>query len=344
MIIVFLVIFMFFYNPISRDTFSGEMAQPIYKNKYRPSRDQTLIDDVVSWDGSVVTSNIIKEKLNPNFVDIQFHNDYRDVITAINNLVPEKRQRFNLANNVLQYSEPRSEEVSLMVKDFIKVLNNNLLTAVPESRNSSSGWDEAIPDPNVESGWSRVQKSLGLADSLYNEPAKKALVKLVAINYVQKYETDDEIKYSINLVIQKVNVEDQMIIKVSFVQDKRPLHDENNFFLNKEIQMKLVIEDVYFTGYLSNDGPDGRQQFDMDKEKYYEYDNMEYNNMTDPKYIQKVLMDKYQQRTLEMNMNNAMLDTEGQAFHKTLPHVYDFSNIQGTRTIYDDMNTKNVFY
>ena len=54
-------------------------------------------------------------------------------------------------------------------------------------------------------------------------------------------------------------------------------------------------------------------------------------------------MEKYQQRTHEMQFRNAMLDEEGQAFHKDLPNLYDYSNIQNTRTIFDDMNKKKIF-
>lgn len=355
-IILLLIIFLIFGNKSSNtvehkqeEKFSGIKAQPIYRYKYKNKNKKDideLVDDVVSWNSSLSSANITKEVLNPNYVNIQFHNDYRDVITAINNLVPEKRQRFNLANIPLVYSEPETDEVKLMIKDFLTVLNENIKSEVPIHRNPNSGWDEAITDPNVESGWNKTQKALGLPVSLYEEPAGKSPVKLIAINYVQKYETEDEVKYSVDLVIQKLNAEDQMVLKASFVQDKRPLVDENNFFVSKNIDMKVIVEDVFITGYLSNDGPDGKQQMDMDldKEKYYSYDNLETNNMTDPKYIQKLLMEKYKMRTQEMDQRNAMLDEEGQAFHRTLPHVYDFSNIRDTRTIFDDMNTKKVFY
>jgi len=343
-IIGLIILFLVLTNK-SDEKFSGIIPQPIYKYKYSNDNnsENELIDDVISWDGSVVSSNIIKEKLNPNYLDIQFHNDYRDVITAINNLVPEKRQRFNLANIPLNYSEPRSEEVKLMVNDFITVLNENLKT-FSGVLNQSSGWDEPLVQAKPESGWNKVQKSLGLATSLYNEPAAKSLVKLVAINKVQKYETDDEVKYAINLVIQKLNSEDQMVLKGSFVQDKRPLNDENNFFLSKNIEMRVILEDIFVTGYLSNDGVDTRQQYDHDKEKFYEYDNLEQNNMTDPKYILKMLDKKYMQRSNEMNNFTSMLDQEGQLMHKTRPHTYDFSNIAGVQTIYDDFQKKKVFY
>lgn len=319
---------------------------PIYnKPASTSSIDHELLDDVVSW-GSNNSSNIIKEKLNTNLVDIKFHNDYRDVIVAINDLVASRRQRFNLANIPIKYSEPDANEVKLLVNDFIAVLNTDLRGSVPELRNANSGWDEPSAEPQFPggSGWDKVQKSLGLSNSLYYDPAKKAPVRLIAIQKVQKYETEDEIKYAIKLVVQKANTDDQMVLQCSFVQDKRPLRDENNFFETKNIDMKIVIEDVYVIGYLSNDGPVSNQQYDLDKTKYYFYDKMEVNNLTDPKYIQKVLLDKYKQRTDEMEHRNAMLDEEGQDYHRKLPTEYDYSNIVGTRTIFDDMNEKKVFY
>lgn len=357
-IISLLVLFLFFTNNNSKqnskknsdnEKFSGIRARPIYRYKYKndemKSDEEKLVDDVISWQSSMSSANVTKEPLNPNFVDIQFHNDYRDVITAIHNLVPERRQRFNLANRPLVYSEPEVDEVKLLLKDFITVLNTNLKSMVPRQRNKNSGWDEAIVDPNVEeSGWDKVQKSLGLAKSLYEDPAAKNQVKLIQIKMVQKYETEDEIKYAVDMVIQKFNVEDQMLIKASFVQDKRPLHDENNFFVTKNIDLRVIIEDIFLLGYLSHDGPDARQQYDLDNEKYYDYNTMEVNNLTDPKDIQKILMEKYQQKREEMEYRNSLLDEEGRAFNRELPHIYDFSNIRGTRTIFDDFNEKKTFY
>lgn len=302
-----------------------------------------ILDDIVSWDDSYDCGAVQKETLNQNFINIQFHNDYRDVMTALNNVVPQKKQRFNLANIPLKYTEPEVKEVKNLVTDFVAVLNKNIIEEVPTSRNPNSGWDEAIVDPTVKSGWDKTQEALGLPTSLYEDPAPKSQVKLIAVNQVQKYETDDEIKYSIDMVIQKLNVEDQMIIKASFVQDKRPMNDENNFFKTTIIEMNISIEDIYILGYLSRYGDDTTKEFDGDEKKYYDYNKMEYNNMVDPKYIQKILMEKYSQRTEEMEQRNAMLDEEGQQFHKDLPHIYDFSNVRGTQTIFDDMNKHREF-
>lgn len=292
---------------------------------------------------ATVVHHIKRKPLNPNFLNIQFHNDYRDLMTAIHNIIPERRQRFNVANIPITYSENNVDEIKPMVEDLVHVINKNIKTQVPQERHKNSGWDEAIIDPNVESGWDKVQKSLGLSVSLYHQPAKNACVNLIAINNVQKYETEDEAKYTADIVIQKSGIDDQAIIKPSFVLDKRILRDENNFFINKKVDMRVFIEDVTIIGYLSKGGPDSKLEFDMENVKYYDYNTLEYNNMTDPKQVLDILMDKYEKRTKEMELRNAMLDDEGQAYHKSLPHMYQYDNIKGTQTIFDDITRKRFF-
>jgi hypothetical protein len=342
--LVILFIFLSSQTNINKEQFP-EMPINYKQNKTGTCDPSEVVDDVLSWKSTVSSANVTKSNLNPNFLDIQFHNDYRDLITGFNNLVPDKRQRFNLANIPIIYSEPENGEVKHLVKDFIHVVNENLKTEVPSVTNKNSGWDEVVPDRNLyfETGFSKLQKNLGLPTSLWEDPAKSNPVDLVAIPLVQKYETEDEIKYSIDIVLQKRNVEDQVVIKASFVQDKRPLTDENNFFVTTKVDLKVVIEDIFIVGYLSKYGNNGKLQFDGDKEKFYDYNLLEYNNMTDPKYIQGVLMQKYKTRTEEMNQFNALLDEEGQGFHRSLPTIYDFSNIRGTKTIYDDMNDGKLY-
>lgn len=303
-----------------------------------------MVDDVINYENSSNEIVIKKNILNNNFLNIQFHNDYRDVIAAINNLIPDKKQLFNIANIPLKYSEPDVKEVKNIVIDFIKVLNENLKIEIPNYRNPNSGWDEPISDPTISSGWDMIQESLGLAPSLYEKPARKSFVKLIAITHLQKYETEDEIKYSPEIVIQKNNVEDQMILKVSFIQDKRPLNDENNFFTKKNIEMKIIIEDIFIVGYLSKYCNDFNLATDeLEKEKYFDFNQMEHNLLLDPKIIQKVLLENYKQKSEEINNRNALLDDEGQDFHKDLPKIYEYYNIKGTQTIFDDMNGKKFF-
>lgn len=289
------------------------------------------------------SNNSLCTQINSNLINNQFHNDYRDVINGINNLVPEQKQLFNLANIPLKYSEPNTSEVRKIVDDFIYVLNTNVKNDVDCVRNANTGWNEPVVEPKVKSGWDKIQESLGLNPSLWNEPKNKSKIILKQIKYVQKYETEDEIKYNITLIIQKLGVKDQMYIQPSFVIDKRPLQNENNFFVNKRVGIKMAIENIFILGYLSNDGIDSKLLSVKDVDKYYNYNDMECNNMTNPKLVQDVLMKKYAQRTNEMELRNAALDEEGQAFHKTLPNMYNYTNIQDTRTIFDDMNTDRVF-
>jgi hypothetical protein len=340
---------------IMTESFNNSSSVARHKSKYNSKynseyirrhnkMNDKIIHDVISWDGDIKNNTVlIKEHVNPNFINNQFHNDYRDVITALNNIVPDKKQLFNLANQPVWYTEPETNEVQNLITDFIDILNSNILSEVPNKRNKNSGWDEAVVDPNMKSGWDTIQESLGLNPSLWNKPATKNKIRIIRINNVQKYETEDEIKYCSEIIIQKNNVDDQLVLKTSFVQDKRPIHNENNFFVSKNIEMKVTIEEIYILGYLSKEGNDSKLMFDRDEVKFYDYNAMEHNNMTDPKYIQHVLMDKYKTRTMEMEQRNATLDEEGQEFHKDLPHIYDFSNIKGTRTIIDDMNMTKTF-
>ena len=305
-----------------------------------------IINDVINWDYDdidSVKSNVIKNTVNPFVLDVQFHNDYRDTITAFNNIVPDKIQLFNLANIPLHYSNPPKTEVKQLVKQFIDNVNNNIQDQVATARNYNTGWDEAIPDPNIKSGWTKSQEALGIQSELYHSPAAKNFVKLIDITNIEKYETEDEIKYSISMVLQKINVDDQIAVKVSLIQDKRPMMDENNFYKNTYIEMKIVIEDIYITGFLSKHGTNMENIDDNEKEKFYLFDKFEKNDVTDPKYIIKTLEEKYKQRNKEMNNMTAMLDEEGQNFHNELPSIYDFSNVRETRTIYDDFNTKKIF-
>ena len=345
-IIVLLILFFAFghksqkIDPVNKSTNKARLRYGYKPNK---SIDDELMDEIVSC-GSSSSGNITREALKPNYLNIQFHNDYRDVLTAINNIIPKKRQRFNLASIPIKYSEPPPAEIKQLMKDFIKVLNVNILEEVPNVRNKNSGFDELIPNPTIRSGFEEAQKPLGLPRSLYEDPACKAMVRLIAVERVQKYETEDEIRYVIQFVLQKMNVNDQLILKASFVQDKRPLQDEDNFFVTKNIDMRIIIEDIFVIGVLSDEGPiDTQQQFQINKEKYFDYNKLEENQLTDPKYIQKMLMKRYRERSIEMQQRNDLLDEEGRDFYRTLPSIYDYSNITGTRTIFDDMNKPKHF-
>lgn len=279
--------------------------------------------------------------LNPYFVDIQFHNDFRDVITAFNNVAPRQRQIFNLSNIPLKFSIVTAEEepeVNRMMNNFINLVNQNIMSQIPTTRKPSTGWDEAIPDPTVKSGWEKVQEQLGLAPSLYNKPVGNGKIRLLIIDKIEKYETDDEVKYSCYLIVGKENVEDQMVVKVSVVLDKRALRDERTFLNNINPELPVVIEEIFVLGYLSLEGMDGS---DAPRDNLYNFDGLENSEMLDQRIIINELMNKYTQRTKEMQQRVDMLDENGQTFHSTLPSLADYDAYKSTKTIFDKNFTLN---
>lgn len=270
-----------------------------------------------------------KEELAANLLNMQFHNDYRDTIAAINNIVPSPKQFFNIPNLPTTYSDKVSgEEIMPILDGFIKLLNDNIDT-IPETRQVNTGWDEPLKDPNVKSGWEKSQEELGLPSSLYNKPANNAHVRLINVKKVQKYETDDETKYKVEMVIQKNGVDDQMIIQPSFVIDKRGLHDPNNPDHKLEIDLPLIVQEVFITGFLTDRGTDAQIMYENTGENFYDFDKMETNNITNSKMIRQILLEKNNKRTQEMRQINAIIDDEGKVFQSSLPNVYDYDGMKG---------------
>jgi hypothetical protein len=284
------------------------------------------------------------DSVNPNFVEVQFHNDYRDTITAFNNLAPSQKQIFNQENAPTKFSNPDVSEVKPMIKDFITELNKNITNSVTEFRNSNSGWDEAVPDQPIESGWEKQMKKLGLPPSLYNKPAEKSEVKLIKIDHLEKHETEGEIKYTCFLILQKKNVKDQMILRVNFVMTKNDPNIDRNFFSdvkeldnyndkNKDDGQSVIIEDLFVLGYLTRGEIN---EAGKDRNNFYNFAGLEDNEHISQPTIMKELMKKYRDRTRENNNFNATLDEEGRNFHRDLPHLRNYKSYQTTRTIFDD--------
>ncbi|AYV78908.1 MAG: hypothetical protein Edafosvirus47_4 [Edafosvirus sp.] len=278
--------------------------------------------------------------LKPYFNNIVFNNDYRDVITAFDNIAPKQRQIFNIANIPVKYSLVDPSEVSIMINDFICLLNKNIITDVTEERTVNSGWDEAVPEPNLKSGWDKLQESLGLPASLYNKPAKNSRVALIFIKRVEKYETEDETKYVCFLILQKMNVNEQMIIKLSLVQDNRSITDERNFFVNSQIETKVVIEEIFIIGYLSENGIEGCV---APQDNFYNFEGLEKSDMMDQKLLMREMMAKYKEKTREMNHRNLQMGKEQSDLNNHLEYLYNADGYQATQTIFDDMQANRKF-
>lgn len=262
-----------------------------------------------------------QKSLKPYFLEMKFHTDYRDVLTAMYNLVPNQRQLFNVENTPLSYGVVPTGEVTALINDFIQNLNENIRTEVTDYRTSSSGWDELEPDPNIKSGWTKAQEALGLHGSLYKEPAKRGIVKLLTILKSEKYETDDEIRYITRIVIYKKDIPEQMLIKVSFMMPRKFPHS-------------VIIEELDMLGIYTDYGEFADSYHDT---QLYNFDGLEETDMLDDRHIVEELLAKYKKRTEELNYRNSLLDKDSQQFHKELPSLDNYDAYKVTKSITDDM-------
>ena len=185
----------------------------------------------------------------------QYHHQYRDVITAIQNIVPDQKKIFNEENYHVYYENVTVDEVKNMVHDFIILLNKNIITEVDNFQHDRSGWDEFNNVPSfshhisVDSGWEKVNKDLGLEPSLYESPHQyKHVVELNNIIRVEKQKTDYETKYLILCILGKQNIKgdiiDKIILKLCFVL-------KPNCSKKDSLDTVLFIEEVSIYGYLT---------------------------------------------------------------------------------------------
>jgi hypothetical protein len=229
------------------------------------------------------------------FSETQFHNDYRDTITAFGNVAPAQKQLFNRSNFPVKFVNPKLSEVKELVRGFIKEVNKSVKNNVPDVMNSNSGWDEMMPEQNVKSGWDKQQEELGLPCSIYNEPAKKGKVKLIKVDHIEKYATEEQIRYVTYLILQKVKVKDQMLVRVSFVLDN--LIDERQFFTDSDRKghkstVTVNIEEIFILGYLT----DAKMGAKGKKDDFYNFEGVEKDGMMDQAEILRQLNQKYKDR------------------------------------------------
>lgn len=329
-------------DDISDDTLSDR------PNKKVSKKNNSYIDSLIGFtDSSKLNSK--SYKINHNFLNMQFHNDYRDVLTAINNVAPDQKQMFNMGNIPVRTSFPSTSdrEARQLITEFIKELNKNIKTEVSDYLTSNSGWDDLAPQKREKSGWEKEQEALGLPGSIYSQPAKRAKLRLIKIDKVQKQETESEIKYTSKIIIRKKNVQDQMVLRVSFVIPKKniderklfeqthtlghldnyvtdnPLHDTNKGLDNETLtNSDVIIEEVFVVGFLSTDRVDGIGAANLDDDDNYNFQRMENNEVTSMGTIMKELKNKYNSRANEMNKFTEAMDKETKDFHSSLQYTY----------------------
>lgn len=236
--------------------------------------------------------------VKPFFVDIRIHNDYRDVLTSFDNVAPDQRPYFNRSMLPVRQAQVNPVSIKPMVKEFIKRINEDIKINVYDQVTSQTGWDEYAEErkPQID-GWGKQMKQLGLPESLWDHPACQSKLKLIKIDAVEKFITEEQINIIIHMILQKKNVDDQMIVRISYIMDNVDINVDRNF--NKDNiapEYNIRIEQIYVIGYLT----DYRYgDTNTNRKDFYEFTNIEKDDMMDQDLIIKTLKDKYKQLQVE---------------------------------------------
>jgi len=245
-----------------------------------------------------------QQLIKPYFVDMRVHNDYRDTITSFNDIAPDQRPIFNRSVLPVKQIDVNPKEVKSLVKAFIKRVNDTVKYIITDELKANSGWDELSPEKKEQDGWKKQMRDLGLPDDLYLSPAKRAKVKLIKIDQVQKFATEEQLNYIVYMILQKKNAQDQMIVKVSYIMNNIDMNTDRQF--NKdgyEVNLDVKIEEIAIIGFLT----DHQYGDTTNRKDFYQFENIEKDDMMDPELILQQLKDKYKQRQIETDGFNLQI-------------------------------------
>jgi hypothetical protein len=291
---------------------------------------QELENLITMEDVPHIKPNSRAPKINPHFIEAQFHQDYMDVISAFNDISPNQRQIFNINNISCQVTHGGDiETVGKMVNDFVDSINNDIHKNVPLVHTANSGWDEVLPEHSEKSGWEKVQESLGLPISLYNKPKLNTKVHLVQFFDVTKYETEKETKYTCKIVISKEQVKDKLVIQVSFVHPIE-IKDVTN----------IILETISVVGFLTTHGSSTDR---IPTDDFYYFDSLEKNNMITGRTVATELMKKYKLRQDVMQEQIDGMELDVKEKYAESPTNADYNSYKVTQTIFDDMLYDKVY-
>jgi hypothetical protein len=248
--------------------------------------------------------NKVNKKINkdvngvkPYFIDKQFHEDYRDTITAFDHLLEYDKPKFNKSCLPVTYTIINKTEVKELLKSFLKMLNNEITNNVQNYVTVDDGFQNSMPNPTVKSGWERQLENLGLPGDLFRTKLKSK-IKIIKVDKVEKVESDSQVKYTVFMIVQKLNVSDQMVVKISFVLDRIDLNTDRDFFKNdSKVDLNVNLDGIFIIGYMSNFS----FGVNNDRKDFYSFEKTEDTNILDQKQILNQLKKKYEDRAIESN-------------------------------------------
>lgn len=294
----------------------------------------------------LVDSLKANKRVCDEFLDKQYHKDYNDTITAINNLTPQK-ELFNMGFLPVKEISPDPGNIQELVRLFIDRINDEVENRVSEYLNPNSGWNDQGKRKKIKSGFEEQMEELGLPGDLYTQPADKAKIKLVKINKAEQHMTDDQIRFVVHIIIQKRNVKDQMVLKINFFMEKEDLKnggDHRASFFDKSLTNRennndtidldsiVIIEQVFTSGFMSDNGT-AKTRMD----KFHNYgDVMNQNGIIDQYKVLQIMKKKHADRSKELSSFLCSVDDETKELHD-VPGIGDYESYKNTRTIMDDL-------
>lgn len=263
------------------------------------------------------------------FTTCKFHKDYVDVINAFNDydgLSPHEKQLFNINNIPVKINEnvKGSKEVSKvyqMVNNFIKELNEKIIDNQQVSNHyTANGWNLKYEQDNSNDPFRKFRRSLGLPESLYNDEVKGTIIKLNKFFNIKKYETEQEIRYIVHLILDRDLADDSLIINVWFV-------------INKKQPNNVIIENINIIGVISTRKVAAEY---AEVNKFYNFDSLDENNMINTGDMMNELAYKHLIRQKLANEQIDNLDENDRIMHNNINPI-DYQSYVNTRTIYNDI-------
>ena len=315
----------------------GNIGTPFYAglSQYQTSKNTSANDMLNGLNIPISTTRYTRDsknnkmykpyKLNKYFLQTQFNDSYRDIMTAFNNVAPDQKKMFNIqmlpvTTTIFNPEKMPPFDCIKLVDLFVNNLNKEIMK-LPQSAEILNDFNNYLPLTSrlnkyvKDKGINEFYKEIGVNYNLYADTPPNSPVKLVRITGMEKQYTEEQTKYVVTFVLKKIlkSVSDQIKITVSFVYKNDQGEFEgmfNNIGITSEVQ-PIVIEMIFIDGYYSND-------FNVDVECYsastegnnmlantfYDFDALKNPTVTQDHYILKELNKKKKMHQKEMDNFN----------------------------------------
>ena len=270
------------------------------------------------------------KKVNKIFVETQFNDSYRDVLTAFFGICPNQKRIFNLQTlpvitTMYKIDTNTPFEFVKLTTQFLNKLNNQI-KKLPESFEIINTYNNYLPLTSqlkkyVENrGINKFYKDIGVNFNLYADTPPNSPVELIRFLRLTREYTEAETKYIVTMVLKKIlkSVKDQIQITVHFVTKNDPLYGFSMFGAHPPPQninttQEVAVEYIFIDGYFTNDfnvdyecaAPNSQDVYNIGaNEDFYEFDALGRDNLISDHEVIVEFNKKLREHEIEMNNFN----------------------------------------